>query len=101
MNIKRYAIIGLAALMSLSAMAKSDKRGVSENQFSMGSMLEALEPGVTWYYNWGNVPGTGYQNEVIDFEGIEFVPMCWNGNYNAEKIREYCIYLVLCSGSNA
>lgn len=90
MNIKRYAIIGLTALMSLSAMAKSDKRGVSENQFSMGSMLEALEPGVTWYYNWGNVPGTGYQNEVIDFEGIEFVPMCWNGNYNAEKIREYC-----------
>ncbi|MCM1376928.1 MAG: glycoside hydrolase family protein [Prevotella sp.] len=70
--------------------AKSDKRGVSENQFSMGSMLEALAPGVTWYYNWGNTPGKGYQNEVINNDDLEFVPMCWNANYNAEAIREYC-----------
>ena len=73
-----------------SASAKSEKRGVSENQFSMGSMLEALEPGVTWYYNWANTPGKGYENQVIDFEGIEFVPMCWNAHYNADAIREYC-----------
>ena len=78
-------------LLSAADMeAKSDKRGVSENQFSMGSMLEALEPGVTWYYNWGNTPGKGFENQVIDFEGIEFVPMCWNANYNADAIREYC-----------
>lgn len=87
---KKFILIGLALCLSLGAMAKSPKRGVSENQFSMGSMLEALEPGVTWYYNWGNTPGKGFNNEVIDFEGIEFVPMCWNANYNAEAIREYC-----------
>lgn len=86
----RCAIAAIALTATFAGMAKSEKRGVSENQFSMGSMLEALEPGVTWYYNWGNVPGTGYQNQVIDFEGIEFVPMCWNANYNADKIREYC-----------
>lgn len=86
----RYIIAAIALTVSLAGMAKSEKRGVSENQFSMGSMLEALEPGVTWYYNWANVPGAGYQNQVIDFEGIEFVPMCWNANYSAEKIREYC-----------
>ena len=86
----RHMAFGLLAVMALSGFAKSDKRGVSENQFSMGSMLEALEPGVTWYYNWGNTPGKGYENQVIDFEGIEFVPMCWNANYNADAIREYC-----------
>lgn len=89
----KYRKLFLLALIGASAtvgFAKSDKRGVSENQFSMGSMLEALEPGVTWYYNWGNTPGKGYENQVIDFEGIEFVPMCWNANYNADNIREYC-----------
>lgn len=86
----RYIALCLAALTISVAAAKSPKRGVCENQFSMGSMLEALEPGVSWYYNWANVPGAGYQNQVIDFEGIEFVPMCWNANYDANKIREYC-----------
>ena len=86
----RYLILGFTAILAVTGFAKSNKRGVSENQFSMGSMLEALEPGVTWYYNWGNTPGKGYENQVYDFEGIEFVPMCWNANYNADAIREYC-----------
>ena len=86
----RYMALALLCTVALTGMAKSPKRGVSENNFSMGSMLEALEPGVTWYYNWSNTPGKGYENQVIDFEGIEFVPMCWNGNYNADNIREYC-----------
>ena len=86
----RHIALSLLSVAALVGYAKSDKRGVSENQFSMGSMLEALEPGVTWYYNWGNTPGKGYENQVIDFEGIEFVPMCWNANYNADAIREYC-----------
>lgn len=90
MKKRGYILIAAAGLVAFGGFAKSPKRGVSENQFSMGSMLEALEPGVTWYYNWGNTPGKGYQNQVIDFEGIEFVPMCWNANYNADAIREYC-----------
>lgn len=90
MKYSKYIALALLAGSCLIADAKSEKRGVSENQFSMGSMLEALEPGVTWYYNWGNTPGAGYENQVKDFEGIEFVPMCWNANYNADAIREYC-----------
>ena len=90
MKTLRYIAAALLLSSFVMADAKSDKRGVSENQFSMGSMLEALEPGVTWYYNWGNTPGKGYENQVIDFEDIEFVPMCWNANYNADAIREYC-----------
>lgn len=91
---KLFIYLSLLPLLSLiipSAIAegKSPKRGVSENQFSVGSMLDALEPGVSWYYNWGNIPGKGYQNQVIDHEGLEYVPMCWNANYNADNIREY------------
>lgn len=83
--------LGIAVLgYSAAAMgASSPKRGVSENQFSLGSQMEALNPGVCWYYNWGPAPSKGYQDQVINYEGMEFVPMCWNGNYDADKIRQY------------
>ena len=70
--------------------AKSNKRGVSENNFMFSSQLEVLSKGVTWYYNWGNTPGSGYKNQVIDCDALEFVPMAWNGNFSEDKIREYC-----------
>lgn len=84
-------IAGLLAATAVAPMSgRSAKRGVSENSFSLGTMMEALEPGVGWYYNWAGTPGKGYENQVIDFEGMEFVPMCWNASYDAEAIREYC-----------
>lgn len=81
--------MAIAASVVLGAGAKSYKRGVSENGFTLVSQLEALEPGVSWYYNWGNAAGVGFDG-VDQYEGIEYVPMCWSGNYNADKIREYC-----------
>lgn len=90
---KNKYIIALAAAAlvgSAVADAKSFKRGVSENQFSLAAEMTPLVPGVSWYYNWGNIPSTGYQNQVKDFEGFEYIPMCWNGNFNANNIREYC-----------
>lgn len=90
-NFRKTICMSLAAAMTVAtASAKSAKRGVSENQFSVAPQLEVLEPGVSWYYNWGNVPGAGLDNGVIDFTGFEFVPMTWNANYNADKIRQYC-----------
>ena len=88
---KNIISIALAAifLCPVAAEAKSDKRGVSENSFALESQMRILEPGVSWYYNWGNTPTAGYQSQVANFKGIEFLPMCWNGNFNAEKIREY------------
>jgi len=83
---KSLAIISaLALLASIPAEAKSPKRGVSENQFQYLAQMQALEPGVSWYYNWANTPG----RNIADFSGMEFIPMCWNGNYNADGIREY------------
>jgi hypothetical protein len=95
-------ILAAAALLMAgnSADAKSFKRGVSENQFSLYNQMVILEPGVSWYYNWSNVPGKGYENQVIDFTGFDFIPMVWNGSYSADNIREYakghpeCKYLL-------
>lgn len=67
------------------AQARSWKRGVSENSFQYKAQIEALAPGVSWYYNWGNAPG----RSLIDLDCIEYVPMCWNSWYNADAIREY------------
>lgn len=98
---KKSVIIALAALTAFSAAeARSFKRGVSENQFSLREQMEVLEPGVSWYYNWGNAPSKGYESGVINYTGFDFVPMTWNASYDADKIREYvrehpgCRYLL-------
>lgn len=73
-----------------TADAKSFKRGVAENQFSLEGQMTPIEPGVSWYYNWGTAPGKGYKSEVENFNGFEFVPMCWNHQFDGDKIRTYC-----------
>ena len=70
-----------------SAMSKSAKRGVAFN-FAVADDLPLLSDAISWDYNWGND-----QNPTaaswMDMEGIEFCPMCWSGNYNADRIRTY------------
>lgn len=80
----------IAALGVAGASARSYKRGVSENQFSLLGQMKPLEPGVSWYYTWGNTPPSGYQDQLVGYEGYDFIPMCWNAGYNADAIREYC-----------
>ena len=82
------AAMAVVAAIALPAAA-SQKRGVSENQFSIGAQLRALTPAVKWYYNWGNRPGAGYNNEVADFTDMYYVPMCWNDRYDENAIRAY------------
>ena len=68
-------------------MAKSAKRGVAFN-FAVADDLPLLSDAISWDYNWGND-----QNPTaaswMDMEGIDFCPMCWSGNYNADRIRAY------------
>lgn len=84
---RKYILSAALLLLTITgAEATSYKRGVSENQFQALAQMEALAPGVSWYYTWGNTPGSKFE----DFDGMDFVPMAWNGNYNADRIREYC-----------
>lgn len=74
---------------AFNADAKSFKRGVSGNNFALQEEFDVLIPGVSWFYNWGNTPNSNIA-DVPSEETIEFIPMCWNANYNADGIREYC-----------
>ena len=68
-------------------MARSAKRGVAFN-FNYVSDLPLLSPYITWDYNWGNNTN---ENAALWFDAneMDFCPMCWNGNYNADKIRQF------------
>ena len=98
MNKNKITIaLALAALMaSPVADGKSYKRGVSENRFQYHAQIEAVGPGVTWFYNWANTLGA----YIADQEHLEFVPMVWNGNFSPDNIRKYakehpdCKYLL-------
>ena len=71
----------------VTQLPKSVKRGVAFN-FSQAEDLPLLTDAISWDYNWGND-----QNAIaaswMDAEGIEFCPMCWSNNYNADRIRAY------------
>lgn len=87
MKALKYAVFAcLLTGISTGASSKSFKRGVSENQFQYKAQMEALADGVSWYYNWGNTPST----YISEQDYMEYLPMCWNANFSADKIRAYC-----------
>lgn len=84
---KRLLLIAFCALMTLPIMAqtKSYKRGLALDQNKTNAAdFQALAPGVSWFYNWST-------STFLDgaSEGIVFVPMVWNGGYNANDLRNY------------
>ena len=73
-------------------MAKSAKRGVAFGKADCAwqdADLPLLTPAISWTYNWTEQP----QDEIIanwfDVHGVDFCPMTWNGNYNANRLRAY------------
>lgn len=68
-------------------MHKSTKRGACFS-FANAMDLPLMTPGISWYYNWGNVPNSTAAS-WFDGNNVDFCPMIWNGNYSAAKIREY------------
>ena len=71
----------------VDSMPKSLKRGVAFNFVNIED-LPLLSPYISWDYNWGN---TANDNAALWFDtnDMDYCPMCWNGSYNAGKIREY------------
>lgn len=71
----------------VDVMPKSAKRGVS---FSFTNTLDLplLSPYISWDYNWGNTP-TSDAATWFDANEMDFCPMCWNGNYSADRIRTF------------
>ena len=88
---KRTTLL-LVALVTLCAVAqpsRSNKRGVSENGFNHVEEIEALAPGVGWFYNWANLPNSYIADVVGPGTDMEFVPMIWSANFNEQALRNY------------
>lgn len=83
-----YAMLAAFAVTAFNADAKSFKRGVSENAFTLTEEMDVLVPGCSWLYNWANTPTSNA--DYMSDDTWEFIPMCWNANYNSDNIRNYC-----------
>lgn len=71
----------------VKVMPKSSKRGVSFS-FTQLTDLPLLSPYISWDYNWGNT-ATNDAALWFDTNEMDFCPMCWNGNYSADRIRAF------------
>ena len=80
-------LLCIAVVCSLPAQTRSPKRGVGFN-FTNDADLQALQPGTSWFYNWGTTPNN-VVNTYNSVYGYEFCPMAWNGGYKASDIRTY------------
>ena len=88
MKYRLFIILCISAVCSLSAQTRSPKRGVSFD-FNNNADLEALQPGTSWFYNWGGTPNSAITDTYNSEYGYEFCPMAWNAGYNASAIRTY------------
>jgi hypothetical protein len=77
-----FLTIGLSAQSS-----RSNKRGVSENNFTYTEDVKALSAGCSWMYNWGVAPNPAVASVLGTSKSMEFVPMVWNGDYNEASLR--------------
>lgn len=90
---RKTLISFLVVLVSMPALAqqKSAKRGIGwdeKTQSITNTPIEKMLPGVSWLYNWGAKP-TGNATNLGTPDGMDFAPMCWNGGYDANAIRNY------------
>lgn len=84
-----FSTLAFMGLIALQAEAKSFKRGFGENTLYYVEDLQALLPGNSWFYNWGNEPSAQIADYIGQEKGIEYIPMAWNANYDINKMKAY------------
>lgn len=80
-----------SAVIPCMAQTKSVKRGIGWDEKGLklsDAPIDKMLPGISWLYNWGPTPSGSAANLGTD-DGMAFVPMCWNGNFNETSIRNY------------
>ncbi len=68
--------------------AKSAKRGIAYD-LAAAADLQALSPGVSWWYNWGSAPNPGVPSKYRKLYGMAYFPMLWNFDFDALTIEAY------------
>ncbi|HEY6880507.1 MAG TPA: glycoside hydrolase family protein [Polyangiales bacterium] len=61
------------------------KRGVAYGHHSKAD-LQALQPGVSWWYNWAYQPDDALRDGSYRALGVEYVPMIWGGSFDASAV---------------
>jgi hypothetical protein len=67
---------------------RSAKRGVAYDFASLAD-LQALAPGVSWWYDWGSRPNVGLPTNAAAQAGMDFIPMLWNASYDATTVENF------------
>lgn len=69
-------------------MHRSVKRGVAFN-FVRTDDAMLLSPYISWYYNWGNAPGSDAVDTWFALDSVVYYPMAWSAGYNTSRIEDY------------
>ncbi|MBP9016818.1 MAG: carbohydrate-binding protein [Paludibacteraceae bacterium] len=93
-----YLLFLFSFLLVFSSFAqqRSSKRGVSYD-IPYVEDVNAMSPGVSWFYNWGTSPKSTIDNYYSNY--MEYYPMAWNG-VDANALRAFkakhpeCKYLL-------
>jgi hypothetical protein len=87
-------------------IAKSAKRGIAYDVASAAD-LQALSPGVSWWYNWGTKPGLDVKVDVLKSTWqMDYLPMLWDENTSTTAMNTYLLanpgikYLLLMNEPN-
>jgi hypothetical protein len=73
------------ALTSGAPPPKSAKRGIAYD-LATPEDLQALAPGVSWWYGWDQAPQRTVPVDHVARDGMDFVPMLWR-DFNAADIE--------------
>ncbi len=90
MNKRNVLLVAAAALLTAgtaTAQTQSKKRGIAYDFTSMAD-LQAVSPGVSWFYNWGTSPKEAVAGCFKEANMVH-VPMTWNAGYNKNDLRNY------------
>ena len=83
-----FTTLAFMSFLAIYGQGKSFKRGFGENNIS-ATELNAMKNGNSWFYNWGAAPEAAVANLVGTENGIEYIPMAWNANYDTNKMKAY------------
>lgn len=90
---------GLTNVSVVSDMPRSAKRGVSFNLVTLAD-ADLLAEHISWFYNWGPDVQQTEGSTWAELCDVEYCPMTWTKNFDANRIRTYvknhptCKYLL-------
>lgn len=88
-NVLMLMALLLVSSLTFAANVRSAKRGFGENNLGYVADLQALAKGCSWWYNWSVTPPSAVASYMGADQVIEYVPMAWTTNYDANALRTY------------